>query len=121
MAQYFRDRTQLIVAEIERRSPHRQSYFAAGCRWDSRQGTVESSQAEKVLNVAEVGDETLVVTTGRSHNQITFPLRYHLRPHAESWLIHQVDSQCPGCKGTGKLAGEPHGELCHFCGGKGWK
>jgi hypothetical protein len=121
MAQYFRDRTQLIVSEIERRSPHRSAYFAQDCRWDSRQGTVESSEAEKILNLLQNGEETLVITTGQSHNRITFPLRYHLRPHGESWLIYQVDLQCPGCQGTGKLHGDARGQDCHFCGGKGWK
>jgi hypothetical protein len=121
MAQYFRDRTELIIAEIERRSPHRQQYFAADCVWDSRRGTVESSQAEKVLDVTEAGDEVLVVTTGRSHDSIAFPQRYHLRPKGDSWLIQQVETRCPGCHGTGKSAhGDPDG-TCRFCGGKGWK
>ncbi len=121
IAQYFEDRTKLIIAEIERRSPHRQNYFDSGCRWDSRQGTVESSQAEKILSVSQAGSETLVVTTGRSHNSITFPLRYHLRPKGGTWLIHQVESQCPACHGTGEgHCGEESGG-CRFCGGKGWK
>ena len=121
MAQYFQDRTHVIVAEIEFRSPHRQAYFAPDCRWDSRRGTVESSEAEKILNVSQDGEETLVDTTGRSHNRVTFPLRYHLRPQGESWLIYQVEAQCPGCQGTGKLHGDASGQECHFCGGKGWK
>jgi hypothetical protein len=61
MAEYFRDRTELILTEIERRSPHRQKYFTSDCRWDSRRGTVESSQAERILDVSEAGDEVLVV------------------------------------------------------------
>jgi hypothetical protein len=79
MAQYFEDRTKLKQAEIEMQAPHRRSYFAVGCRWDSRQGVVESSRAEQILGVSQAGDEALVVTTGL-HNNNTFPLRYHLRP-----------------------------------------
>ena len=121
MGQYFGDRTELIRAEIERRSPHRQTYFAPDCRWDSRRGTVESSQAEKILEVSQTGEDVMVVTTGRSANDIAFPLRYHLHPNGESWLIHKVESRCPGCHGSGKA---PHGNIgdsCPFCEGKGWK
>src|SRR5262245_19680110 len=91
-AEYFQARTELILAEIERRSPHRQKYVAADCRWDSRRGTVESSQAERILEVSEQGEEVLVVTSGSSANKIAFPLRYHLHRNAEGWLIHQVES-----------------------------
>jgi hypothetical protein len=120
MAQYFGDRTELIIAEIDRRSPHRQQYFDAACKWDSRRGTVESSQAEKILEVSESGNEVLIVTSGKSHESIAFPQRYHLRPKGEAWLIHQVETQCPGCRGRGKAPGGDGGD-CQFCGGKGWK
>ena len=120
MAQYFQDRTDLIVQEIERRSPHRQKYFGSDCVWDSRRGTVESSQAEKILEVSESDGETLVVTSGTSQDSIAFPLRYHLRPNGESWLIFQVEFRCPGCHGTGKSAIGDSGS-CQFCGGRGWK
>lgn len=121
MAQYFRDRTELIIAEIERRSPHRRQYFATNCTWDSRRGTVESSQAEKILEVSEVGDEVLVVTSGTSHNSIAFPQRYHLRANNETWLIHQVEMRCPPCHGTGKSPYANADSSCQFCSGKGWK
>jgi hypothetical protein len=121
MARYFEDRTKLIAEEIEHRSPHRQEYFDSGCRWDSRQGTIESSQAEKVLSVSEANGETLIVTTGRSQGKFTFPLRYHVRPKGDTWLIHQVESQCPACHGTGDAqCGEESGR-CRFCDGRGWK
>ena len=121
MAQYFRDHTELIVAEIERRSPHRQQYFSSECEYDSRKGTIESSQSEKILEVSEVGDEVLVVTTGSSQNSIAFPLRYHLRVRGESWLIHQVEFRCPGCNGTGKSRIIQDNSSCQFCNGKGWR
>jgi hypothetical protein len=121
MAEYFRGRTELILAEIERRSPHRQKYFTSDCRWDSRRGTVESSQAERILDVSEEGDEVLVVTTGSSSNSIAFPLRYHLRRNAESWLIQQVESRCPACHDSGKARHGDAGGPCPFCAGKGWK
>ena len=119
MAQYFRDRTELILAEIERRSPHRQKYFASDCRWDSRKGTIESSQSEQITSVSQADGETLVVTTGKKQDTIFFPLRYHLRPNGETWLIYQVEFQCPGCHGTG-IALQGSG-ACQICGGKGWK
>ena len=119
MSQYFRDRTELILAEIERRSPHRQKYFAADCRWDSRKGTVESSHSEQVVSVSEADGETLVVTTGQKQDTIFFPLRYHLRPDGASWLIHQVEFQCPSCRGSG-IAVHSSG-ACVICSGKGWK
>jgi hypothetical protein len=121
-AHYFLDRTKLIQEEIEFRLPHRQSYFAPDCRWDSRQGTVESSQAEQIVSVSQADGETVVVTTGKHHKNTSFPLRYHLRPNGDSWLIHDVEFACPGCHGTGRAQhGDTTDEPCRFCGGKGWK
>ena len=117
MAQYFLDRTKIKQAEIELLSPHRQSYFASGCRWDSRQGVLESSRAEKIVSVSQAETVALVTTTGL-HNNNTFPLRYHLHPTGDGWVIHDVEFQCPGCHGTGIGV---HGGGCQICGGKGWK
>ena len=114
MARYFEDRTKLKQAEIEMQLPHRRSYFASDCQWDSRTGVVESSRAERIVGVSQTNDETLVTTTGLH----TFPLRYHLRATGDSWLIHQVQFQCPGCHGRGTAY---HGGDCLICGGKGWK
>ena len=118
MSEYFRDRTELILAEIERRSPHRQKYFVADCRWDSRKGTVESSQSEQIVSVSEADGETVVVTSDKKQGTIFFPLRYHLRPNGASWLIHLVEFQCPSCHGSG--IGVHGGGACVICGGKGW-
>ena len=97
MAQYFQDRTRLIQAEIESRSPHRQKYFASDCRWDSRQGTVESSQAEQIVSVSQADEETVVVTTGK-HYKTSFPIAvsFASEPSGDGWLIHQVESGCRG-------------------------
>ena len=121
MAQYFEDRTKLIIAEIERGSPHRQQYFDPDCMWGSRQGTVEISEGETISSMSQDGGETLVVTTGQQHKGITFPFRYHLRPTGDTWLIHQVEVQCLACHGAAaRHCGDQSG-ACSFCGGKGWK
>lgn len=118
MAAYFKDRTALILSEMERRLPHRRAYFASDCRWDSRSGAVESSEAERILDVSEADGGVLVVTTGSSANKIAFPLRYHLRRNGESWVIHQVETRCPCCSGSGKV--QEDGVDCPLCKGRGW-
>ncbi len=121
LREYFQARTDQIKAEIERRSPFRQKYFAADCLYDSRRGIVESSQAENILDVSEVDGEVLVNTTGTSANKMAFPLRYHLRRNGESWLIHQIEFRCSACNGTGKSPYAESGTACQFCDGKGWR
>jgi len=121
LVHYFRERTGLCQAEVERRSAHRQNFFASDCDWDSRQGEVEGSQAETIVSVSNTDDETLVITTGL-HSHEKFPLRYHLRPKGDSWLIHDVEFQCLHCHGTGRArSGDIRSGHCQICGGKGWQ
>ena len=111
-AEYVRERTAFYQTEIELLAPLRQSFFAPDCLYDSRQGMVEHSRAERILSVSLSDGGTLVETTGK-HSSEKLPLWYHLRPSGDSWRIHQVEMQCR-CRGTGASAD------CPFCGGKGW-
>lgn len=115
-AEYFKERTAFYEKEIELLAPLRQRFFAPDCLYDSRRGMVEHSRAERILSVSQSDGETLVVTTGK-HRSGTLPLRYHLQPSGDSWRIHHVEFECPGCHGTG---GDTN-DHCVICGGKGWK
>ena len=113
--EYVRERSVFYQAELELLRPIRQRFFSTDCAYDSRQGMVEHSNAERILSVSQADGETLLETTGK-HNSEKLPLRYHLRPSGDSWRIHQVEMQCP-CRSAG---GTPSHD-CRFCGGKGWR
>lgn len=126
MARYFRERTELIAVEIERRLPYRRKYFTEECSWESRRGAVEASRAEQILAVSQHAEEALVVTSGdtvkipsgETTKEVPFQRRYRLRPSGETWLIHKVEVMCLACKGTGKT---PAGHTCPLCKGHLWK
>jgi hypothetical protein len=119
MTDYFRERTKLYRAELELLAPLRQAYFTPDCRFDSRQGSVERSEAEKIVSTSQEGEEILVIATSRHgrDDKLARTLRYHLHQNGESWRIHQVELECPSCHGTGMALSEH----CRFCGGKGWR
>jgi len=111
MREFFHARTVEIKSELDCRRPFRRKFFSDGCRWDSRKGTVERSQAETILSVSKSGDEVRVIT----REIAPFPkLCYHLRRLGESWLIHHVDIECTLCNGN------PGNDECPSCLGKGW-
>ena len=114
-AEYIRERSAFYQTELELLRPIRQRFFSPDCIYDSRQGMVEHSNAERILSVSQADGETLLETTGK-HRSEKLPLRYHLRPSGDSWRIHQVEMQCP-CRGDG---GTPSRD-CRFCDGKGWR
>jgi hypothetical protein len=71
---------------------------------------------EAVVTVELSGDTARVVTTGRPRS-IPKQQRYHLRPSANGWQIHEIEWECLLCAGTGAL----NGIKCGTCRGTGWK
>jgi hypothetical protein len=118
MRQYFDERIVEEKREQASRAPFRQKFHTDDCRWDSRAGTLETIQSEKILNVSILNTkaEAEVITT---RNSSILPngvhqLRYHLQSNGDSWLIQSVDLWCFSCRG------EKGNENCMFCHGTGW-
>ena len=109
MREFFRARTVELRRELEARAPFRTKFFAEDCIWESRKGTINDSESEKILSVSSSDLRAEIVTRPAS----PFPkLRYHLQAENRRWLIKSVDlecflcaegtrnSECPVCKGT---------------------
>lgn len=118
MREYIRD----AVAEEQRvlasRTPFRRNYYSDECLWDSRAGTLETLRSEKIESVTVSGSEAAVITERESQlgNRADSRqrLRYHLKDVNGSWLISEVEVECPMCRGKQDNA-------CIFCGGTRWR
>lgn len=85
-------------------------FLAVGCHWDGH-ASAEQAANELIVSTVPSNGGAIVVTRPVSGFRA---LRYHLRPEGETWLIWNIESECPSCHGT---AGD--GE-CDFCAGLGW-
>src|ERR1017187_4332090 len=114
MRDFFCARTKEIKSDSERRSVFRRKFFADACRWDSRKGAIERSEAERIESMWKYDSddsEVRVIT----REIIPFPrLCYHLKMVGAIWLIQNVDVECMNCSGN---AGNT---ACLACLGKGW-
>jgi transcriptional regulator with GAF, ATPase, and Fis domain len=113
MQQYFVERLVEEMRERASRLPFRERFYAADCRWDSRDSSVGMFQSEMILRVIE-SEATAKVVTARSLRCDAHQVRYHLRRHDVSWLIVSVDLWCRSCGGE-----EGHTD-CKTCHGAGW-
>ena len=117
MQRYFDERIAEEKREQSSRAPFRRKFHADDCFWDSRAGTLEMIQTEKVLKVSASGRTAEVITTRHSPTLScsAHQLRYRLQDHSGSWLIREVDVWCHSCRGE---AGKDN---CSFCHGSGWR
>jgi len=107
---YFQERTSTLRMRLEVHQQFWQRFYDSQCIWDSRRGVIEKSESEQVVSVFPSPVGALVVTTGET----IYRSRYDLRPNHDSWLIHEVDTECGLCRLKG-----PANE-CARCGGTGW-
>ena len=116
MRQYLDERITEERREQASRAPFRRKFHTDDCRWDSRAGTLEMIQSERILNVSNSGATAEVITTRDCSRLINgvHQLRYHLQRGGEGWLIQSVDLWCHACHG---VRGQ---ESCIFCHGTGW-
>ena len=116
MSQYLDERVAEEKREQASRAPFRQKFHTNDCRWDSRAGTLEMIQSERVLRVASSGTTAEAITIRHSPSlaDSDHQLRYHLQGSHDGWLIRSVDVWCHSCRGE---AGK---EDCIFCHGTGW-
>lgn len=85
---YFSARDDEIRRELEFRAAFRSAFFTADCLWDSRDGALERSESETIIEVHNLGPESHIITQQKP----PFPkLRYILTRFGDSWLIQRVD------------------------------
>lgn len=100
------------------RVPYRRQFFTSDCPWDSHENTLKMLQSEKVSSVEKSDLEAKVITV---HANSFYPVdsqlqrrRYCLKATTDTWLISNVQIECPACGGQGD-------ESCVFCKGEHWK
>jgi hypothetical protein len=113
MQQYFDARLVQEMRERQSRVPFRERFYAADCRWDSRDSSLGMFQSETILRVVSTESTAEVVST-RTLRCDAHQLRYHLNRHGNSWLITSVDLWCRSCGGEAGRAD------CKVCRGVGW-
>jgi hypothetical protein len=111
MTEHFRERTLAWTKEREIYGDHVKSFFSPECDWTRWVVSVQMSEAERIVSVQAVGLGAHVVT-----RDFELPrMRYHLRPAGQSWLIWEVDTECPVCHLQGRRAD------CFWCEGTIWE
>jgi hypothetical protein len=99
------------------RLPFRQKFFSSDCWWDSRGGTLEMMESERIVSTDGSDLEAMVITAYNipffASGAKTHRRRYHLKATGGNWLIWLVENECPACNGQGD-------ESCIYCKGKHW-
>jgi hypothetical protein len=111
MTDFFRERTESLKKEMEIEANYVKRFYGPECEWIRWVGSVKSSEAETIVKMAPADTEVLVMTSGfGAHHS-----RYHLRATGQSWLIWEVDMECPFCRRNGWSAN------CIWCAGTIWE
>jgi hypothetical protein len=110
MAEHFRERTLAQKQELELLAAFAGRFCHDECEWTRWGPSIQSGQAERILNIAPLRVGVRVISSGFTGLR----LRYHLRPEENSWLIQQVDPECLHCYRNGPSSN------CFLCGGTIW-
>jgi len=110
MTGHFREHAATARKQAEIHAAYRQRFYSPGCDWDNNEKTVQWCEAERIVGIVPAGKGVYVITDGFS----LWRLRYNLRQEGNSWLIWEVNTECPLCNRHGKKVD------CHICGGTGW-
>jgi hypothetical protein len=111
MTDNFRERTAALKKEVEIHAEHCKRFYGTECDWSRWIPSVQKSEAERISNIELLDFEAHVITNGFA----PWRLRYRLRPTGQSWLIQEVDTECPFCERQGWKAN------CIWCGGTIWE
>lgn len=87
MSHFFQERTASLKRLLEIHFVYWRRFYHEECLHDSRRGTLERSEAEKIISISPSVGETEVVTTGHTVGRS----RYHVKSSSAGWLIHEVD------------------------------
>jgi hypothetical protein len=112
MNDHFRERTLAWKKEAEIYGDYVKRFYSPECDWTRFVVSAQSSEAEKIVSIVPVDSEAQLTT--RVFGFREYGLRYHVRPAGQSWLIWEVDMECPMCVNHGRTAN------CILCGGTGW-
>jgi hypothetical protein len=110
MTDHFRERTMTLRREREIYSEHAKRFFRPGFDWNRWVGSIQNSEAERIVSMALADTGAQVITRGFSVTR----LRYNLQRTGADWLIKQVDTECLNCLRKGKR------DDCFWCGGTIW-
>ena len=114
MLAMFRERSVVYRKEAEVINEYRRRFYSSECSWGTLDGKIHWSESEAIVSIALSDDSAQIITSGFGE----LKARYHLATKADAWLIHEVDSECPGCYQGKTVKGEDG--KCRFCGGTGW-
>lgn len=112
MTDHFRERTEELKKEMKIHADYAKRFYSPECDWARWGASVQGSEAERIVNMVLFDTGAHVIT--RDFN-ISRRLRYNLRPTGQSWLIWNVDSECPICHQQGRSTD------CIWCGGTIWE
>jgi hypothetical protein len=110
MADLVRERTAAWNKEFEIHAEYVKRFFSEECDWTRWVPSFQKSEAERILNIDLIDTGARVITNGLGD----FRLRYQLRPAGQSWLIREVDTECPICHTQGISTD------CFWCSGTIW-
>jgi len=101
-----------LKKEMKIHADYAKRFYSPECDWARWAVSVQGSQSEKLVNMVLADAGVNVITRGFNNSH---RLRYHLRATAQSWLIWNVDIECPVCYLRGSSAD------CFWCGGTIWE
>ena len=111
MTNHFRERTAVLKKETEIYADYAKRFYGPECDWARFVVSVQGSEAERIVDVVLVDTDAQVIT--RDFNR--WRLRYNLRRAGQSWLIWDVDTECPLCYQQDRSSD------CCLCGGTIWE
>lgn len=118
MRDYLREHIEAEKRELASRAPFREKFFTGECYFDSRKGTLEAWESEKIASVSSSDTGAIAITEliRKLHSRVLHQKhRYHLQLEGNRWRIQCVDSNCIICKGEAVKI------TCRFCHGTGWR
>jgi len=118
---FMQDLFQTRIAEqkeiLANRAPYRQKFFTPDCRWDSRVGTLEMMETERIVSSDGSDMKATVITAYNvpfyASGPQTHRRRYHIKAVGDNWLVWLVENECLACRGEGD-------ENCINCKGQHW-
>jgi len=112
MADLFRERTEELKKEMEIHADYARRFYSPECDWARWLVSVPGSEVERIVNMEHVDTGARVITRDFNNGM---RLRYNLHRTGPSWLVGDVDSECPVCYQQGMSAD------CIWCGGTIWE
>lgn len=114
---YFEARTEMQRALGGLYEPLAARFHARNYTPFDQEGSLASSQAERVVSVVTSGATSEAITSGSLGSD--HRLRYRLSASGDSWRITSIEIECGVCHGPGKRQSTQ--QDCRVCKGAGWR